>query len=1228
MSRILFFRTSRNTIAAIQADRELSAEDISKLEWFVDGQLLPPDQPIRGAFVGPRREMITPFSTNAVDSVRSFGVGAVSRIEEFQIAEPNPDLDPMLQWLYGELNQDIFKIDVSPEPIREITDIGAYNKSEGLALSLEMVKYLEDLAVKLGRPLTDSELFGFGQANSEHCRHNRFNGTYIIDGETMPETLFELIKKTTAVNPNDVVSAYKDNVAFFEGPDIFQFAPTGENGKLEIRRISTVLSLKAETHNYPTAVAGFPGATTGTGGEIRDRMGGGKGSKPTGGSADYMVSYPSTQRKWLYQSPTEILIRASDGASDFGNKFGQPLINGSLLTFDHEENGKKWGYDKPIMMAGGVGYANADHALKHPEEIKKGQRVILLGGDNYRIGMGGGAVASLDTGASATHIELNAVQRGNPEMQKRVYNVIRTMIESTDNPIISIHDHGAGGHFNCLFELLESMGGHIDMSKLPVGDPTLSAREIIGNESQERMAILVDEKDVPRVMEIAAREQCPAYNIGYITGDMRVVFEDKNKARPIDMAVKDFLGNPPKPTIVDNTVKESFAPFEYSPKGPLLPQLEKVFSLEGVGSKDFLTSKVDRSVTGLVAVQQTAGELQLPLSDYGIIHLDYDSFKGISTAIGHAPIAALIDPAKGSRLAIAEALTNSIFAPLENGLKSIKFKEFDEFLRNVYLSANWMWPCKNPGEDARLYKAVKAVGDFAIALGINIPTGKDSLSMTQQYPDGTKVLAPGTLIVSAVGAVADSRLAVSPVMKQSPGSNLFKIDMSCDELKLGGSALAQANRKVGNDAPDVKDPAYFAKVFEFIQSMARKKKILAGHDVSSGGLITTLLEMCFANQTGGLQLFIEDDNNDVVKTMFAENPAVVVQVAGGDDTTEFIKAAKEQGINLMHVGHPVQGRDFKLTYNNEKYDIKDADIDGLREIWAKPSHKLDAQQTAPDEMRTKINTFGRQPLKIDYPRRRVAVHGNARVNAAVVRAPGTNGEREMEDALYLAGFDVYDTPMYALTSGARDLSQMNMLVFPGGFANSDVCGAGQSWAGSFKYNPNAKKAFDDFCARPNTLLLGVCNGCQLGAKLLGGASLERNKSGRFESHFLSVEIPKNNSVMLGNMEGMQLGIWVAHGEGRFKLPKNSEWQTVLTYSYNEYPGNPNGSPDAIAGITNANGRHLLMMPHPERAILPHQWAHRPLPAWSLTDVDGKTHSVMPWQQMFLNAREWILQHQK
>jgi phosphoribosylformylglycinamidine synthase len=1222
---VLFYQNNHSVIYAVSSRVHLPKTDLEKLAWlFSDASLLLWDQ-VPGNFTGPRKEMITPWSTNAVEITQNMGIEGIERIEEFFPAEPHTVYDPMLQRLYKGLDQHIFNIEHKPEPIIFIEDIGAFNKQEGLALSDDEVEYLREISGKLGRNLTDSEVYGFAQVNSEHCRHKIFNGTFIIDGKEQPESLFSLIKKTSKVNPNRLVSAYKDNVAFIKGPVAEEFAPrTQDKADLfRIRDFNSVISLKAETHNFPTTVEPFNGASTGTGGEIRDRMAGGKASIPLAGTAVYMTSYPRIipgrsweesvdARKWLYQTPEEILIKASNGASDFGNKFGQPLICGSVLTFEHQENGKTFGYDKVIMLAGGIGTGILEESLKDDPGI--GDLIVVLGGDNYRIGMGGGAVSSVATGEYGNTIELNAVQRANPEMQKRVYNAIRAMAESGANPVVSIHDHGAGGHLNCLSELVEATGGTIDMTRLPIGDPTLSDKEIIGNESQERMGLIIHEKDLPLLQRIAERERAPLYVVGKTTGDHILSFINKHGEQPMHLELAYLFGKPPKTILEDKTEIANFTEPQYD-AGKLHDYLEQVLQMEAVACKDWLTNKVDRSVTGRVAKQQCAGTVQLPLNNLGVVAIDYQGSKGIATSIGHAPVAALADPGKGSVLSVAEALTNIVWAPIADGLKGVS------------LSANWMWPAKNPGEDARLYAAAKQISDFSISLGINIPTGKDSLSMTQKYPDGQKVFAPGTVIISAAGEVENIRQIVEPVLQPVDGSIIY-IDFSGDEFHLGGSSFAQMMNAIGTKVPGVSDPAYFVKAFETVQSLILEGYILAGHDISAGGMITTLLEMTFGRNDTGMEINFDGiGENDLIKLLFSEKPGVIIQVKNEDG---IIGILEKEGLKFNVIGNVVTERSLKISHQDKKLTF---DINTLRDTWYKTSYLLDRKQCGPELAKTRFENYKSQELSFRFPASftgkldQYGITASRRtpsgVRAAIIREKGVNGDREMAWSMHLAGFDVKDVHMTDLITGRENLQDVNLIVFVGGFSNSDVLGSAKGWAGAFLYNPKAKEALDNFYSRPDTMSLGVCNGCQVMVELglvypehAHMPKMLHNASGKFESAFLNVDIQENRSIMLKSLAGSRFGIWVAHGEGQFRLPYDEgKYEIPLKFSYDEYPGNPNGSDYAAAGICSHDGRHLVMMPHLERAIHPWNWAYYP--------ADRKSDQVSPWIEAFVNARLWI-----
>ena len=1219
---IHFFNRANQVVYTVESDKSLDEATNDKLSWlFGNAEKVLAESytpPAELQLLGPRAAMISPWSTNAVEITQNMGIGGIKRIEEY-LLKPNTfkDFDPMLTQCFSQLNQDMYHIDIEPEAIKSVDDIAAYNQSEGLALSDEEVKYLEELAIRIGRKLTDSEVFGFSQVNSEHCRHKIFNGTFVIDGKEQEKSLFKMIKETSAQNPNGIVSAYKDNVAFVKGPRVTQFAPliSEKASNYTESPFQSVISLKAETHNFPTTVEPFNGAATGSGGEIRDRLAGGTGSLPSAGTAVYMTSYSRleenraweqgvAERKWLYQNPLDILIKASNGASDFGNKFGQPLIGGSVLTFEYQQDKRTTAYDKVIMLAGGIGYGKAEGAQK--KTPKEGDNIVILGGDNYRIGMGGAAVSSANTGAFGNTIELNAIQRSNPEMQKRAANAIRALVESDENPIVSIHDHGAGGHLNCLSELVEDTGGHIDLDKLPVGDPTLSAKEIIGNESQERMGLVIDDKHLARLQTISERERAPMYTVGKVTNNMRFTFESSAKGtKPMDLNLGDMFGSSPKTIMSDTRVEADYTGLNYHQE-KIHEYLAQVLQLEAVACKDWLTNKVDRCVGGKVAKQQCVGPLQLPLNNVAVSALDYKGKDGIATSIGHSPISGLVNPQAGSRNSIGEALSNLIWAPIQDGLAGVS------------LSANWMWPCNNPGEDARLYDAVEACAQFAIELGINIPTGKDSLSMKQRYPN-EEVVSPGTVIISSVGHCSEISKVIEPVAKNN-GKPVYYINLSSSEYALGGSSFAQVLHQVGKEVPDVKDAANFKKTFNAIQSLIKEGKIDAGHDVGSGGLITTLLEMCFAQNAVGMELDLSNlGEKDWAKVLFAENIALVFQAAD-----EVAKELEENGIEVYKIGKVVEGNSVRITLNGK---MELFDIPTLRDTWYKTSYLFDIHQSGKERATARFNNYKNQGLRFNFPTHftgKITPWTRTRPKAAIIREKGSNSEREMAHAMFLAGFDVKDIHMTDLVSGRENLEDVQLIGAVGGFSNSDVLGSAKGWAGSFLYNEKANKALKNFFAREDTLSVGICNGCQLFVELglINPDHDEKprmlhNDSHKHESNFTSVKIEKNQSVMLSSLAGSTLGVWISHGEGKFSLPKSeSEYNIVAKYGYEGYPANPNGSDYNTAMLCDNTGRHLVMMPHIERSIFQWNWANYP---------EGRKDEVSPWLEAFVNARNWCLE---
>ena len=1217
---ISFFESKDQSIFAVQSKKSLSENEIKKLEWLFGDATLLTNSELNKDLIGPRAAMVSPWSTNAVEICQNMGLQSILRIEKYKPANDDSiDFDPMLNEKFKSLKQDIFSVNATPDKIKYIQNIEKYNQDEGLALSRDEIVYLNDVSKKINRELTDSEIFGFSQVNSEHCRHKIFNGKFVIDGNEKDESLFSLIKKTSKVNPENIVSAYKDNVAFIKGPKIIQFAPSkSDEANFYIsKEIDTVISLKAETHNFPTTVEPFNGAATGSGGEIRDRLAGGRGSIPLAGTAVYMTPYSRInekeweknicERKWLYQSPVEILIKASNGASDFGNKFGQPLISGSVFTFENDDNGEIQSYDKVIMLAGGIGFANKNHSIKN--KPKKDDLIVIMGGDNYRIGMGGAAVSSADTGEFSTGIELNAIQRSNPEMQKRVANAIRGTVENDENCIVSIHDHGAGGHLNCLTELVEETGGFIELDNLPIGDPTLSNKEIIGNESQERMGLIIKRENIHEFIQICERERAPVYIVGKVTDDGRfTIYSEKTNRKCVDLDLGHFFGSSPQTILKDKSVSKKYNQIKYSTK-LIHKYVEQLFSLESVGCKDWLTNKVDRCVGGKVAKQQCVGELQLPLNNCGVMALDFSTRHGVATSIGHSSISALIDPESGSKNSIAEALTNIIWAPIENNLKGVS------------LSANWMWPCRNYGEDARLYKAVDSLSKFAIELGINIPTGKDSLSMNQKYED-IEVKSPGTVIISATAHCSDIYNIIEPPLKANKGS-VFYINLSSDDYKLGGSAFSQIIGNIGVDTPTINDSKYFLNVFDTIQKMIKKKLIISGHDIGSGGLITTLMEMCFSTNNIGAKIDLTSLNEkDSVKLLFSENSGIVIQCK--DKKSE--KEIMDSGIRAYRIGEVTNSNNLVIKNHDNDFLF---DLDKFRDYWFSTSTLLDKKQTSNNLADVRFKNYKKQPLKYKFPKNfegnLIKLKSEKKPIAAILREKGSNSERELANALHIAGFDVKDVHMTDLLSGKENLKDVKFLGAVGGFSNSDVLGSAKGWAGSFKYNESAQKAIKNFFTRDDTLSIGICNGCQLFMELdliypkhEEHGKMTFNDSKKHESNFTSVKINTNNSVMLNSLEQSTLGVWISHGEGKFKLPYSKKnYNIVAEYGYSEYPSNPNGSDYNTAMLCSNDGRHLVTMPHIERSIFKWNWAYY---------QNGREDKLSPWILAFVNAKNWILEN--
>ncbi len=1214
------------------SDGDLTKANFAALEWILEAKVVKETE-LKGSYVGPRNEFVSPFSTNAVAIVHRAGIDSVKRIERFYpLSKQGQSIDRMIENLYSPLTGDSFLPKGVTLEVKHISNISAFNQEFGLALSDDEIAYLDNASTELGRAFTDAEIYAFSQINSEHCRHKIFNGTFIINGKEEAKSLFQLIKDTSKNAPKYLISAYKDNVAYFSGPTIDRFVALKDDKdqyRYQEKSEDLVLSLKAETHNFPTTVEPFYGASTGSGGEIRDRMAGGTGGVPLAGTAVYMTAYPRLdkqspnrwdlflkEREWKYQTPAQILIKASNGASDFGNKFGQPVICGSISTFEGKVEADTYAYDRVIMMAGGVGYAKAKDALK--QKAKDGDLLVLIGGENFRIGMGGGSVSSVDTGDVSSDLELSAIQRANPEIQKRAMNVIRTLSEMPNNPIKLVHDHGAGGHINCFSELLEDTGGEIWLDELPLGDESLQPYEILCNESQERMGLIVAKEDIEIIKEISQREGAPCYVVGQITSSGRITVKTSKVETPFDLPVDVLLGSSPKTILEDVEVDRELNELHLKLSDPKVFEsaLREVLSMDSIACKDWLTNKVDRSVTGLVAMQQCTGPLHLPLNDCGVMALDYTGKSGIATSIGHHATLGLINPERGAEYSVIESLTNIISAPLAHGLEG------------VALSANWMWPAKQKGENARLYRAVEALSKLCIELGVAVPTGKDSMSMTMGYPDGISVKAPGTVIVSASSEVENVSKCVSSELKAIQDSKLLYLNLAgTSDFQLGGSVLLQTKNNLLTEPLTQISVPYFKTAFGFVQELVQAEKLLASHDVSQGGVIVSALEMAFVGDIG---LTLNLRTFPTAVSLFSEQAGVLLQVRD-EELEGIVSKASDLGLDLRVVGD-IKGRAISLISPEFTHRLE---LEELRRVWLKPSFQFDSLQVPRALAKERFESLNSVPLELNWPSGfdssgknvefSVSKPKRSGLEAVVVREKGTNGDRELAACLYASGFDVRDVTMDEVVRGSVDFKNTSFLAFPGGFSNSDVLGAGRGWATSWIYSDKAKEILNEFYERPNTLSIGVCNGCQLMTSLglidrtnPEGIQMSHNDSGKFESTFVGLTVEDSSAIMLKDLKGSTIGAWVAHGEGKFNLDADkSKFQLALKYSSESYPRNPNGSDLRAAGVCSIDGRHLALMPHIERSFI----------NWQLPNLETSQSrsEFSPWIVCFTSARDWLLE---
>lgn len=1253
----------------IGSELAITAAQMQVLQWLIAG----PGDTLRllSAFadkhvveIGPRLSVETPFSSSAVAICQSLGL-AVLRIEKSVryrhgpglgiSAEMNCDeivqsfLDPMTQEVYPSTLTS-FGQGQSPEPVREIDILGQgkqalqkVNKDLGLGMDDWDVDHWAAHFATLGRNPTDVELFQIGNGNSEHSRHWFFRGIQVIDGIEMPETLMDVVREPWRRNPGKSLVAFHDNSGVMRGTVVEVFAPQspGRPSAYMPKAVLQHLTATAETHNHPTLIAPFPGAETGSGGRIRDNRAVGRGGLTHAGLAGYCVGnlhIPGYQipgenvggeHSRRHASPLDILIQGSNGVSDYGNKIGEPLIGGFCRSFGQIVAGQRREFRKPVLYSAGVGRLLDGHVDKHSPKV--GMLIVRIGGPAYRIGVGGGSASSMIHGAQGADLDFKSVQRGNAEMENRVNRVIQTCAELTDrNPIESIHDQGAGGPSNVLTELMEPVGGKVDIRKITIGDPTMSVLEMWVAEFQEGYGLLVRPENLEVFKSICERERVNCEVLGEVTGDGNVVVHDSaDNTTPVNLSLKDILGDLPRKRFEFTRPNTTHAPLVI-PEGLTAAQaLKMVLALPQVGSKGFLVHKVDRSVTGLVARQQCCGPTQVPVADVAVTADSYRELSGAATAIGEQPIKMLIDSKAGARMAVAEMLTNLASARISR-------------LSDVRCRANWMWAAKREGEGALLWDAAVAMRDMMLRLGIAIDGGKDSLSMATQVGE-TLVVSPGELVVIGYAPVPDITKVVTPDLKGGLILHLslaFDLRLPKNTYRLGGSSLAQALGQVGDEPPDVEYPDFLLRTFEAVQEMVERGLITAYHDVSDGGLITAIAEMCIAGNRGARIHFIE--GLDMIPTLFSEEAGMVIEYSeeANDAVVEVIEKYR---LYYRKLGRSDAQCGGNLDIEHLMQPVLNVPVSQLRQWWEATSDRLEFKQSNREtaEALARNRTLAPEYHLTFEPTAPNLLH-YSEYKVAVVREEGINGEREMAAAFYTAGLEPHDIAMSDLLAGrVTSLDDFRGLVFPGGFSYADVFGSAKGWAGPIRFDPRLREMFDRFYERQDTFSLGVCNGCQLmanigwlphkGVEEVSQPRLLHNKSGRFESRWVAVRINHSPSILLRGMGGSILGVNVAHGEGRFYFPDSKVSDLVIREEFDaleyvdpkgdatmEYPYNPNGSPLGIAGICSPDGRHLAMMPHPERSFLPWQWPWMP--------EHFRQLKASPWLQMFINAKTWCQQH--
>ena len=1208
--------------------------------------------------LGPRMNFATAYSTNIVAICRTCGLEKVTRIERSRRYRLTAGVDKerfvrehhdrMTECLYDRPLQ-TFESGILPEPVFEIPMLekgpDALLEIPGLAMDeWDRNLYYDYFVKEEGRNPTIVEIRDLDNANSEHSRHGYFKGKQIINGTAMPETLMDIVKSTLKANPSNSIIAFKDNSSGIEGYECWTILPEqpGKPAPFRKKKVEYHIIFTAETHNFPTGVAPFPGAETGTGGRIRDVQATGRGGLVVAGTAAYCVAnllipgydLPWEEKAFSYPSSLAsnlaVEIRASDGASDYGNKFGEPVVLGFTRSFDQKlPSGERWGWIKKIMFTGGIGQIDSRHVEKN--EAEKGALIVQVGGPAYGIGVGGGSASSKLQGENEEELDFNAVQRGDAEMEQKMNRVIRACIElGEENPIVSAHDQGAGGPANVLKELVEKAGGKIELRRITLGDPTLSVLKTWIAEYQERCGFLIDPERIAEFESLCDREKVTCECLGEVTGDGRfVVHDEKDDSTPVNLNLAKVLDNMPQKTFEDARLEYSLKPVALPDGVSMEDALSRVLRNLAVGSKRFLTNKVDRSVTGLIAQQQCCGPLQLTVGDVAVVAQSHFGVTGAATSIGEQPIKMLVDAKAGARMAVGEALTNIVWAHI-SGLQHIK------------CSANWMWAPKLPGEGAALYDAVSAMRDLMIELGIAVDGGKDSLSMATRVGDGV-VKSPRELVISAYATMPDITRVVTPDIKNPGHSQLIFIDIAKHKARLGGSVLAQVYGQVGNESPDVDDPEMLKRAFNAIQTLIAENLILAGHDISDGGIITTFLEMAFAGNCG-LSIRMEGPWSPLER-LFAEELGAVIE-CGVKDVPRVIEVLDSFRVPATIIGETMEEKRILVTYNAQK--VLESSMPSLREWWEETSYQIERLQMnsqCADEERKNIFDRKGPNYFVPFAPKPTSAHIlelKDKPEVAILREEGSNGDREMTSAFYQAGFSPWDVTMTDLISGRITLERFRGLVAVGGFSYADVPESAKGWAAAIRFNERLRKMFDAFYARSDTFSLGVCNGCQLFA-LLGWVPwlgipdnkqprFVQNLSGRFESRWVTVRIMESPAIMFKGMTDSTLGVWVAHGEGRLLFPDPAMIDEVIAKKLapvvfvddegrvdgrrsDSYPFNPNGSPFGITALCTRDGRHLAMMPHPERAFLKWQWAW--MPGHLSDQLDAS-----PWIQMFQNAKEW------